>query len=129
MYSWDSWHTLVPLLLGVVGILAFIVYEIRLSRKAFDAEGESLPGDNIHPIIPVSIFRNWTMRLIYIQIFIHGVVLWSLLYYLPLYYEGVRGYSSLVTGVAVLPETLLIARTLHLNASSRLMLTVEKLSQ
>jgi hypothetical protein len=110
MFAWDSWHTLVPLLVGVAGILAFGFYEHRLSAKAFDSEGKLLPGNNIQPIIRFSIFNNWTLRLLYLQTLVHGVILWSLLYFLPLYYEGVKGYTPIITGVAVLPETLLVAR-------------------
>ena len=45
----------------------------------------------------------------YLQTFIHGMILWSLLYYLPLYYEGVKGYTPIISGVAILPETSFIA--------------------
>ncbi|KAI5291245.1 hypothetical protein KEM54_005747 [Ascosphaera aggregata] len=40
---------------------------------------------------------------------VHGCLLWSLMYFLPLYYEGVKGYKPIISGVAVLPETFLIA--------------------
>ncbi|KAL9034887.1 MAG: hypothetical protein Q9214_006839, partial [Letrouitia sp. 1 TL-2023] len=109
MFAWDSWHTLVPLLLGATGIVAFGFYEYILSTNAFDSERKFRPGNNTEPIIRFSIFSNWTLRLVYIQTLVHGIVLWSLLYFLPLYYEGVKGYSPIITGVAVLPETFLIA--------------------
>ncbi|KAL9613333.1 MAG: hypothetical protein Q9167_002094 [Letrouitia subvulpina] len=109
IFAWDSWHTLVPLLLGVTGIVAFGFYEYILSANAFDSEGKFRPGKNTEPIVRFSIFGNWTLRLVYLQTLVHGVVLWSLLYFLPLYYEGVKGYSPIITGVAVLPETFLIA--------------------
>ena len=48
--------------------------------------------------------------MLFLQTMVHGMILWSLLYFLPLYYEGVKGYTPLISGVAVLPETLLIAR-------------------
>lgn len=113
MFAWDSWRTLVPLLVGTAGIAVFGFYEYRLSAKAFDPEGELLPGNNVQPMIPFSIFNNWTLRLIYLQTLVHGMILWSLLYFLPLYYEGVKGYTPIITGVAVLPETLLMARKFH----------------
>ena len=37
------------------------------------------------------------------------MVLWCLLYYLPLYYEAVKSYSPIIAGVAVFPETFTIA--------------------
>lgn len=35
--------------------------------------------------------------------------LWCALYYLPLYYEGVKGYSPIIAGVAVFPQTFTVA--------------------
>ncbi|PQE20256.1 major facilitator superfamily transporter protein [Rutstroemia sp. NJR-2017a BBW] len=109
MYAWDSWRVLFPLLVGVAGLVGFAFYERRLSSRAFDSEGNLLPGENVEPIIRFSIFNNWTTRIAYFQTMVHGIVLWSLLYYLPLYYEAVLGYSPIISGVAVLPETGFIA--------------------
>ena len=109
MYPWDSWRTLFPLLIGVAGTVGFGTYEWRLSSKAFDADGKVIPGDNIEPIIRFSIFTNATLIITYIETIIHGIVLWSLFYFLPLYYEAVKGYTPIVSGVAILPETGLVA--------------------
>lgn len=38
-----------------------------------------------------------------------GIVLWSILYYGPLYYEGVKGLSPIMTGVAMFPQCLTVA--------------------
>lgn len=35
--------------------------------------------------------------------------LWCLLYYLPLYYEAIKGLSPIMTGVALFPETFTVA--------------------
>lgn len=109
MYSWSSWHTLVPLLIGVAGIIGFAFYERHLSRHAFDSEGQLVPGNNIEPIIRFSVFNNLTMIITYLETILHGIVLWSLLYFLPLYYEAVKGYTPIISGVAVLPETSFVA--------------------
>jgi MFS family permease len=110
MYAWDSWHTLVPLLIGAAGIVAFAFYERYLSHHAFDAAGQLLPGNNIEPIIRFSVFNNLSMLLTYLETIIHGIILWCLLYFLPLYYEAVQGYTPIISGVAVLPETSFVAR-------------------
>ncbi|KAK6950127.1 hypothetical protein Daesc_008453 [Daldinia eschscholtzii] len=109
MYPWDHWRTVVPLLLGFDGIIAFAIYEWWLSRRAFDAEGNALPGEHIEPIVRFSIFNNYTMIITFISTVLHGVVVWSLLYFLPLYYEAVKEYSPIISGVAILPETGLVA--------------------
>ncbi|KAG4443606.1 hypothetical protein IFR05_000883 [Cadophora sp. M221] len=109
MYSWTSWRTLFPLLVGVAGVIGFGIYEYWLSKRAFDSEGNSLPGNHTEPIIRFTIFNNRTMLITYLETLIHGIVLWSLLYFLPLYYEAVQGYTPIISGVAILPETSFVA--------------------
>lgn len=94
MYSWDAWQTLVPLMLGVAGLGLFAVHEALVVDE---------------PLIPLALFRNRTLQMSYLGIFLHGLVLWSLVYYLPLYYEGVLGYRPVISGIAVFPECLTVA--------------------
>jgi hypothetical protein len=82
------------LILGIAGLLAFAPYEIYVAKE---------------PMVRFSIFNNWSSRLVYFQTFIHGLLLWSLLYYLPIYYEAVKSYSPIMTGIAVFPETFTVA--------------------
>lgn len=60
-------------------------------------------------MIRLSIFSNCTASLVYLQAFIHGIVLWSLLYYGPFFFQGVRGFSPTLSGVGMFPETFTIA--------------------
>ncbi|KAJ5698693.1 hypothetical protein N7462_000698 [Penicillium macrosclerotiorum] len=93
-YAWDSWHTLVPLIIGAVGLLAFAFYEYRFATD---------------PIIPPAIFQNRTATASFIGSVLQGLILWCALYYLPLYYEAVKEYSPIMSGVAVFPETFTVA--------------------
>jgi hypothetical protein len=52
----------------------------------------------VEPMMPSTIFASWDLRITYFTTVIHGMILWSLLYYMPLYYEAVKGYSPLITG-------------------------------
>ena len=94
LFTWSSFHTLVPLILGICGLFVFVMYETYVART---------------PLIPLRIFSNRTAAVNYIGTFVHGMVLWCLLYYLPLYYEAVKAYSPIIVGVAVFPETFTIA--------------------
>lgn len=94
MFPWSSFRTILPLILGICGFLAFILYETSFSKR---------------PLIPLTIFNSRTAAVNYIGTLIHGIVLWCLLYYLPLYYEAVKGYNPIIAGVAVFPETFTIA--------------------
>ncbi|CAG8426064.1 unnamed protein product [Penicillium salamii] len=90
LFDWKSWHTLVPLLVGVAGLAAFVIYEMFIAKE---------------PFLLKTIFRDWNAKLVYVQTFLHGLIVWCLLYYLPLYYQAVKSYSALMSGVALLPET------------------------
>lgn len=48
--------------------------------------------------------------------FIHGILLWMLLYYLPLHFEDVLGYKPIVAGIAAFPETFTVASTAIIRA-------------
>ncbi|OJJ00828.1 hypothetical protein ASPVEDRAFT_127706 [Aspergillus versicolor CBS 583.65] len=94
LYSWSSWRTLVPLIIGVVGLAVFSVYEYRFATD---------------PIIPPAIFQNRTASVSFAGSFLQGLVLWCILYYQPLYYEAVKGYSPIMAGVALFPATFTVA--------------------
>jgi hypothetical protein len=94
MYDWDSWRTLVPLIVGVVGCVGFGVYE------AFVASD---------PIIPTVLFKNRTTAVSYVSAVSSGLLVWCIVYYMPLYYEAVKEFSPIMTGVALFPQTFTVA--------------------
>ncbi|KAE8406548.1 major facilitator superfamily domain-containing protein [Aspergillus pseudonomiae] len=94
MYTWNSWHTILPLVLGLGGLAAFVAYE-----KLFA----------VNPLIPLHIFQDLSSSFNYMGCFLHGMLLWSMLYYLPLYYQAVLGYKPIISAVALLPETFTVA--------------------
>jgi hypothetical protein len=94
MYPWSSWHTILPLILGVVGMAGFVMYDGKV------------PHD---PIVRLAIFKERTALVTYMGTCIHEIVLWCLLYYLPLYYKCVKGYSAIFPGVSVFLETFTVA--------------------
>jgi hypothetical protein len=94
MYEWQSWRTLVPLLLGVLGLIGFVVYSTYLSPE---------------PLIRRSLFNTPTAITAYFGTLIHGIIVWSLLYYMPLYFEVAKDYSPLTSGVALFPFTFTVA--------------------
>ncbi|EWC44586.1 hypothetical protein DRE_06667 [Drechslerella stenobrocha 248] len=94
MYPWDSWRTLVPLIVGAAGLIGFVLYEIYVATE---------------PMIKVGVFKQRTAAVSYAGTFCHGVVLWGLLYYLPLYYLAVKNQSPILAGVSVFPQTFTVA--------------------
>ena len=90
MFPWSSWQTLVPLLLGVFGPPTARIFETTAATVT---------------ILPLAILRNRTTSISYLCTFVHGVILWSMIYYLPLYFQGVLVYSPVHAGLAALPQS------------------------
>ncbi|KAI5846843.1 major facilitator superfamily-domain-containing protein [Tricharina praecox] len=90
MYSWSSWRTLLPLLAGLAGLTIFVLWEI------YGAE---------NPTINMRLFMDRNAAAGYFSAATAGLILWSLLYYLPIYFELVKGYTPMQAGLACFPET------------------------
>lgn len=96
LYPWVSWRTLLPLILGAVGCIAFVLYEAYLSPN---------------PSIPLILFQNRTNAVSYTGTVITGLILWCLLYYMPLYFQAVKEYGPILSGVCMFPVTFTVAPT------------------
>ncbi|KAJ8486838.1 hypothetical protein ONZ51_g4577 [Trametes cubensis] len=83
-FSWTSFHVLVPLVLGAVGVVGFFI-----------AEYLWLKG----PTVPRYFFTNRTTLSGYLGTFFHGVVSIVALYYLPVYFQASKGASAIGSGV------------------------------
>ncbi|KAK1980811.1 major facilitator superfamily transporter [Colletotrichum cereale] len=94
MYEWSSFRCLLPLLMGVFIIVGFGFWELKFAKE---------------PLIDRGIFNNWTMVANYIMTILHGMILWSILYFLVLYFQAVKDYSVVVSAVAALPLSLTVA--------------------
>ncbi|PVH91227.1 major facilitator superfamily transporter [Periconia macrospinosa] len=87
-YAWDSAVTLVPLIVGVIGLVITITYEHRFAK---------------HPFLEKALFKDVGSLVTYLAAVAQGIVLYSALYYCPFYFMAVKGYTSLQAGVALLP--------------------------
>jgi hypothetical protein len=93
-YAWDSWRTLVPLIVSAAGIVAFVVHQEYFAP---------------HPLIRTSIFKTKSAAILYLTTTIHGILLWAVLYFMPLYFEAVKGMGPILAGVAMFPWTFTVA--------------------
>ncbi|KAF7197310.1 MFS transporter L2 [Pseudocercospora fuligena] len=91
LFSWASWETLLPLLLGIATLVVFIWYEPKPAA----------------PIVPLRLFETKTGNMALIGGFIHGIILISLLQYLPLMYQSVHVKTAIASAVYLLPATIL----------------------
>ncbi|KAM0559557.1 hypothetical protein ACHAPJ_004080 [Fusarium lateritium] len=93
MYDWSSPRTIIPLIFGILGLIAF-GFHINFCRKYSRCD----------PLLRPSLFTSLTALSAYFATIVHGIIVWCLVYYVPLYHE-VRGSSPIAAGVAVLPFT------------------------
>ena len=93
-YPWESWRTLVPLIVGVVGFAGFIVYE------------NYVPSE---PTFRLHILRSYNMAYSLYATLVNAMIVYGLIYFLPLYFEATKGYNPIITGVALFPATLTVA--------------------
>ncbi|KAL9134462.1 MAG: hypothetical protein Q9175_004356 [Cornicularia normoerica] len=93
-YAWDSWRVLAPLIIGIVGLAVFVVFEEYVAKE---------------PLIRLDVFKNRTAAASYFETTLHGMILWCILYYMPLYYEAVKGETPIVTGISLFPATFTVA--------------------
>ncbi|RYP28941.1 hypothetical protein DL767_006976 [Monosporascus sp. MG133] len=88
-YPWSSWRTIVPLVLGILGIAAFGFLE----STSFIPE----------PTLPPRILSNRTSVGGFILTFLHSMLMYWVAYFLPLYFQAVKGADAITSGVNVLP--------------------------
>ncbi|ODO07242.1 tetracycline efflux protein [Cryptococcus wingfieldii CBS 7118] len=99
-YSWDSAPVLAPLLIGLALLGVFIFVEAKLISL---------------PLVPMHIFNNRSTAANYFTTFMNGLSFYATLYYLPQYFQVVRGDSAIRSGVLTLP--LMLVQTVSSFAS------------
>ncbi|ETS72922.1 hypothetical protein PFICI_15314 [Pestalotiopsis fici W106-1] len=91
---WHSAKVVCLLLFGLLGWALFIFWEARYAR---------------FPVTPMTLFKNISNAATLFCVFIQGIVFISASYYLPLYFQVVRGYTPIQSGVYVLPTALALS--------------------
>ena len=84
MYPWDSWRTFIPIILGLAGFFAFVMYE-----KLIPAVSLSFRCPLYRSVLPQSKIGDRRSR--------DGALVPSLI--LALYHEAVKGSSPILAGV------------------------------
>ncbi|KAI1342224.1 major facilitator superfamily domain-containing protein [Xylariaceae sp. FL0016] len=98
LYPWRSVKVMVPLLMGIVGLVAFHLYE-------------GLPFVRDYPTLPERIFRRRTPAAALVISFIHFMFLYWIIYFLPIYFQAVLLQSPTISGVDLLPTVILAVAT------------------
>ena len=87
VYPWGSWRTIVPIVVGFLGLGIFFV------QQAYCKE----------PTMPLRLFAHRTSGTVYFLDFIISILLEWCIYVLPLYFQSQLAASPLTSGVDILP--------------------------
>ncbi|KAI1261695.1 MFS general substrate transporter [Xylariaceae sp. FL1019] len=93
-YSWSEWRVLVPLILGLLGLGAFLLFES--SRWCSE------------PITPPHLFKNRTTVVAFYLTFIQSLLSYTVLYFLPVYFQAVKLQNTNRSGILLLPTVAVI---------------------
>lgn len=90
-YPWDSATVLCLIIFGVLTVGLFVVNEKYVAK---------------YPVMPLRIFKYRSNVASLGVCFVHGFVFIASSYYLPLYFQAVRGLTPILSGVYILPSAL-----------------------
>lgn len=89
-FPWNSPKVICLIVFGTLMIGFFFFSEKRLAK---------------YPLMPLSIFKNWSNNAAFLVAFAHSMVSIGAEYYLPLYFQSVKQASPLRSGILILPMT------------------------
>ncbi|KAG9002658.1 hypothetical protein FRB90_011342 [Tulasnella sp. 427] len=93
-HPWTSAAVLVPLILGLLGLGVFFVYEAKVP---------------IEPVVPWELINNRTSLLGYVSVFLHGIISTAVIYYLPLYFQTALEQGPVKSGISMFGNAFTIA--------------------
>ncbi|KAI1328160.1 putative multidrug resistance protein fnx1 [Xylariaceae sp. FL0255] len=86
-FPWSSFRTIVPLVLGLLGLPLFLLFETRVPE----------------PTTPLRLYSNRTSFVGLWSAFIHNMLVFWILFVLPIYFQAVLGKSAFTSGADILP--------------------------
>ncbi|KAI9649991.1 hypothetical protein NHQ30_000004 [Ciborinia camelliae] len=84
---WSSWRTILPLTLGLAGLPLFLLFESRIPE----------------PSTPLRLFSNRTSLVGFWCAFTHNMMVFWILFVLPIYFQAVLRASAFRSGINILP--------------------------
>ncbi|KAJ7843717.1 iron permease [Mycena leptocephala] len=99
-YAWSDARVLTPLIVGFTLMVAFVIYEKYVPRV---------------PTMPWEVVTNRTALASLIATFFNGITSISIIYFLPLFFQGVFLASPLQSAIYSIPSSILISPFSFLN--------------
>ncbi|KAF5674257.1 alpha-L-rhamnosidase [Fusarium denticulatum] len=88
MWAWKNVKTISILTIGVIMLLVFVIVEAFFARI---------------PIIPLRLFKQRSPAVLILTGFLHDFAWQSTQYFVPLYYQTVRGFTPLKSATFIVP--------------------------
>ncbi|KAK8010045.1 MFS general substrate transporter [Apiospora arundinis] len=88
LYPWSSWKTIVPFVMGLGVLVIFALYEREFPRE---------------PLLPFRVIANITATSSLVSGFLHGSILYTILLYIPLYFQSILLEAPLEAAISTLP--------------------------
>ncbi|KAL8716609.1 MAG: hypothetical protein Q9181_008407, partial [Wetmoreana brouardii] len=92
-YSWLSYQTIGPLVLGALGLPLTTAYETKLAK---------------HPFLSRRVFTSSSAIASYIAAMLQGLTLYMALYYISFYFSATHFFGPIRTGLSIFPATTLM---------------------
>jgi hypothetical protein len=93
-YPWKSAAVIVPLVIAILMVGLLILVESKFAKE---------------PLMPMRLFRNRSVAAVLITNWFMGITFFSIIYYLPMYFQIVRGDSAMWSGIRLIPMQMVLA--------------------
>lgn len=93
-YPWGDARSIVPIVVGGAGLVSTVLYEIHVASQ---------------PMINMKVFSTWGAIAAQVQNVLQGIVVMAWLYFLPMYFQGIKLYNPLITGLAQIPLAVVLS--------------------
>ncbi|KAL1946346.1 hypothetical protein VTO73DRAFT_15473 [Trametes versicolor] len=93
-FPWSSAQVIAPLTIGLIGFPVALIYDAYVAS---------------HPVIPTDIIKNRTSIAGYVGSFFHGLVVNSVAFYLPAYFQSAKVAPPLLSGLYIFPAAIAIS--------------------
>lgn len=93
-YKWNSGLIIAMFIVGGLCLVGFLLIEWKIPRL---------------PMIPLGLFKSGLLSLVLSTNFLYGMTYYSFTYYIPYYFQIVRGYDSIMASVLLIPLVLMQA--------------------
>jgi MFS family permease len=90
-FVWSSPMVITMLCISLVSAMIFLLIEWKVA---------------LLPLMPLSMFKNAAVAAILVQNFLFGCAYYAELYYLPIYFQNVRGWSPIQSSALLVPFVL-----------------------